>query len=139
MDAETIQPNRPFGVLVIAVFQILAALGSLLLMAIYADMIHLDWLDVPVELDSNLILTSIALAFARSVTVIGLLRLKHWGWLLAMIVTGVLLITDLSAYLNNTPNYLSMLTNIIVVFYLNQRDVRRAFQQQHGERMLPDD
>lgn len=79
------------------------------------------------DLEPSLVLFSLVLAVARPITAFGLWRFKYWGWALAMMLTGVMLTTDLVAYFRGADVYLSMLINIIIIFYLNQRGLRAAF------------
>ena len=58
---------------------------------------------------------------------IGLWRLRAWGWSLALIIAGVILLLDLGWWYVGEPRYVGMFMNMIVVFYLNQRDVRTIF------------
>jgi len=64
------------------------------------------------------------------VTAVGLLRLERWAWVLAMLIVGVHMTFDLLRYfaVGDRP-YAAMLLNVVVVFYLNQREVQRAFGQ----------
>ena len=52
-----------------------------------------------------------------------------WGWTLSIVTAGVILALDLGWWLGGEPRYLSMAVNAIVVFYLNQRDVRVTFDE----------
>lgn len=59
--------------------------------------------------------------------VIGLVRLKRWGWTLTMILTGFSLALSILNYFQGSPNYIVMISDIVIVFYLNQRDVQAPF------------
>jgi hypothetical protein len=72
----------------------------------------------------------IGLLVASLATIVGLLAWKEWAWVLAIISSGVILAIDLGWWYSGEPRYLSMLLNVIAVFYLNQRDLRMAL---HGE------
>lgn len=61
------------------------------------------------------------------VSSIGLLRMRPWAWLMAMIVQGISLIIYLVDYIRGTPNYIGMIFAVFVVFYLNQRDIQLLF------------
>lgn len=58
---------------------------------------------------------------------IGLWRLQRFAWVLIMIQVGLGMLSDLWGYFYGYPSYITMLINVIIVFYLNQRDVQRAF------------
>ena len=55
---------------------------------------------------------------------IGLVARRRWGWLLAMVMTGLFVGSDIAGFFAGNANYLWMALNIITVFYLNQADVR---------------
>jgi uncharacterized membrane protein (DUF2068 family) len=57
----------------------------------------------------------------------GLWRRHEWGWTLSIVTAGTILALNLGWWAGGEPHYLSMLINSIVVFYLNQRDLRVAF------------
>ena len=57
---------------------------------------------------------------------VGVLRLRSWAWLMAMIVQGINLSTELFNYLRSQPVYFNMLVSVIIVLYLNQRDVQAS-------------
>ena len=58
----------------------------------------------------------------------GLLARRQWAWVLAIVSSGVILAVDLGWWWTGEPRYLSMLLNVIAVFYLNQRDVQLALR-----------
>jgi hypothetical protein len=55
---------------------------------------------------------------------VGLVARRRWGWLLAMVMTGLFVGSDIAGFFAGTANYLWMALNIATVFYLNQADVR---------------
>lgn len=63
---------------------------------------------------------------------IGLWRLQRFAWVLIMIQTGLGMASDLWGYFHGYPSYTSMLINIIILFYLNQREVQKAFSGTSG-------
>lgn len=70
---------------------------------------------------------------------LGLLAGKRWGWVGAIIISGVSLAVSIGTWWVNQPTYLAMLINVIAVFYLNQRDVRAAFGEiRAGDRHVDD-
>jgi len=66
----------------------------------------------------------IALAVALGVAGLGLLGRRRWGWLVAMIMTGLFLAADIYAFGEGMANHLWMALSVITVFYLNQAEVR---------------
>ncbi len=57
---------------------------------------------------------------------VGVLRLRSWAWLMAMIVQGINLSSELVNYLRGHPVYFNMLVSVIIVLYLNQRDIQAS-------------
>jgi uncharacterized membrane protein (DUF2068 family) len=60
------------------------------------------------------------------VAALGLWGRRRWGWVIAMVVTGLFLATDIWAFSDGRANHLWMLLNVITVLYLNQREVRES-------------
>ena len=53
---------------------------------------------------------------------------RRWAWLLAMILIGLGMVIDLASYVRGSVLHIPMIINVVMVFYLNQRDVRRVFE-----------
>jgi len=58
---------------------------------------------------------------------IGLWRLQQWAWFLLMIWVGIQMFFDLMDYFYGHEIHASMLISVIIVFYINQREVKKAF------------
>ena len=58
------------------------------------------------------------------VAAVGLLLHRRRAWLLAMVMTGMFVATDIIGFINGVQSDIWMALNIVTVFYLNQRDVR---------------
>jgi hypothetical protein len=132
-SAEAIsRPKRPFGVTMIAVILVISSPTA-----------ALGWLvqDSPFGLDEVYQQTSdvISTLFALSgiVLAVGLWRLKRWAWVGAMIWFGVEMAGSLIAWRQGEPHYALMGLGIISVFYLNQRDVQRAFGTARHREYVP--
>ncbi len=69
----------------------------------------------------------IAIIFIETAIIIGLWRTARWAWVLIMVQVGLGMASDLWGYFHGYPSYTSMLINVIIVFYLNQSEVQRAF------------
>jgi hypothetical protein len=76
---------------------------------------------------SEVDLEALVLTVLGCVIAVGLWRLKRWAWVAVMIWTGAALAGALVLYFRGQPNYPLMIEHIIIVFYLNQRDVQQAF------------
>jgi hypothetical protein len=59
---------------------------------------------------------------------VALLLMRLWAWTLAMLLEGYALALNLWSFFQGHPLYLQMLLGAVIVFYLNTRDVYRAFQ-----------
>ena len=55
---------------------------------------------------------------------------KRWGWVLLMLQLGVSLSMGIWQFIVGPPNYVTMVLNVGVVFYLNQREVQQLFERQ---------
>lgn len=136
------QPERPFGVTVLVLISLISALITLLSV--------LDPARLPVDLPQFLRFYSqvtpsdilnVLLVPVELFLVFGLWYLKRWAWVLYMIRLGLSMMLNLNAHFSGTdPNYLLMALDVLLVFYLNQRDVQQAFGYRTGfqeEEMLP--
>ena len=71
--------------------------------------------------------TYLVLSVTGIVVLIGFLSLRRWSWVLLMAWTGVSLIISLLDYFYSHPNYLVMVSNVIIAFALNITDVQRIY------------
>lgn len=88
------------------------------------EQVDVPWALLPDMLSST---STLVIGVFGLVSSIGLLRLRSWSWLMAMIVQGVSMILNLIDYTRGEANYLAMLFAAVVVFYLNRRDIRQVF------------
>ena len=118
--------KRPFGVTVIVILQILSILS---LVIEYREGAWLLGVLMPQWMAQDEVVLAVALfvVLYQFVVTIGLILLQRWAWLLFMVQLGLTMAVDLRAYFNDTPYYTSMLISVVMVFYLNQRDVQQAF------------
>lgn len=54
-------------------------------------------------------------------------RLKRWAWIMVMLQSGIHMAVDFSYYMRGETPFAQMFINIVIVFYLNQRDVQNIF------------
>ena len=73
---------------------------------------------------------SVILMLVVAVVVVGLWRYRLWAWYGMMLLLAYWMATDAIGYFPGTPEYFSMLLNVVMVFYLNQREVRELFDPQ---------
>ena len=136
-------PKRPFGVYVL-VFILLAGIFSAALeifrlhsglegIWVSADQFLRDrtgFVALASRLISNPLLLTItngAIIAVWALIILGLWFLKRWAWVLLMIFTGIALTYALVRYFSGDADYLGMLVNVAVAFYLNDHSVQRAF------------
>jgi hypothetical protein len=123
------QPERPFGVTVLVVISLIS---SAITLASAIDPAQLP-LSLPQELTFYSQITpsdilNVMLVPVEIFLVFGLWYLKRWAWVLYMIRLGLSMMLNLQAHFAGTdPNYILMVLDVLVVFYLNQRDVQQAF------------
>ena len=76
----------------------------------------------------------------NGVCAVGLWRRQRWAWFLTMLQLGAFMISDLYSYFTNSPpeTYAwSMLLNVFMVFYLNQREVQAIFLTKNERKQRP--
>lgn len=74
------------------------------------------------------------LGLLRGLTAIGLWRYRRWAWVLTMTLLAASMAMDAAAFFRGRPYYFSMLVNVLLVFYLNQREVQQLFVVSTAER-----
>ena len=83
------------------------------------------------HIDLGVVITEEALLFAvillQLMIAIGLWRMQRWAWFAMMVFVGWTMVVDIWRVMYGEADYPGMLLNVIMVFYLNQRDVQRAF------------
>lgn len=122
--------RRPFGLKAIIVLQVLQALFGVSLFVLYTLSIP----ELRAELDQDVIAllrlpvtVYLLLGILRGVTAFGLWRYRRWAWVLTMTLLAFSMAMDISAYVRGRPVYFSMFANVLLVFYLNQREVQKLF------------
>ncbi len=138
METTATKKERPFGVKAIIFLHLLTAVVPLLAFFLLDDQsvseiistsffINLGFLGT----DQQLIEIGLLSAFAllQVVLIVGLWQMRAWAWLLVMITTGLSMTLLIWRYFQGNPDYLAMAINVLVVFYLNQRDVQQAFRR----------
>jgi hypothetical protein len=145
---QTIEPQvlpkhrqRPRSVIILAALQILQGLGllgygiSLVVekgwvlsaAAIAVQYMPFAWFE---GISSGVVL--ICLALFTLLIAIALLRLKSWAWMAAIAIQGLGLLAALIDYIRHRPNFIGMLLGIILVLYLNHREIQEVFRGKRG-------
>lgn len=110
---------------------LLAAFGLLVVVAIAHRTDLLPPLAATLPLPSNRELvestTFLTIGLFALLGGIGVLRLRGWGWLMATVGQGMSLTLALVAYSQGRPSYAQMLADVLLVLYLNQREVSVVF------------
>jgi carbon starvation protein CstA len=72
-------------------------------------------------------LIDIGFTVTLSIVIAGLLTKQRWAWVMTMIIIGISLLIGILEYFQESPRYINMLIGVIIVFYLNERNVRRVY------------
>jgi hypothetical protein len=134
MVSETKQ-SRPLGLYVLLILQLVVAV----LLALYLMGLEevLPFLRMMVRNPLfSLLAPGWLMVGMLLLAVLGMLLQKRWGWVLSMIVTGLGLAFAIWSYFQGTANYLPMLIDVVIVFYLNQRDVQKYFENSRGQESI---
>ncbi|MGL5828494.1 MAG: hypothetical protein ACRC0L_02865 [Angustibacter sp.] len=141
--------KRPIGVIVVllglltlavelVVIAVLAATSRAGRGEVFPVVGHLEaLLQLPVLPRTALVAVSAALAVALLVVGIGFWRWKRWAWVGVMCLAALLLSANLLASAYGGSDYFAMFIAIILVFYINQRDVQRRFGARVQRTELP--
>ena len=138
MTDEPVQlgERRPLGVLVVAAVQFIR--GILLVAQLTGLTIGFEWLRIAAQVPEPppgsvafALSRGLAIALVVSTLVIGygLLAGRRWGWVGAIILSGLSLAFAIGDWWDGHGPYVSMFINVVAVFYLNQRDVRVVYEE----------
>jgi uncharacterized membrane protein (DUF2068 family) len=109
--------RRPAGIIIIGFLQLINGL------LVGANVLLTDTIDPNL---TQMLTTS--LGFLNVIFAIGLWMLWRWAWVATMLGTGFSLALGLLHYWQGDPNYAAMMVNILIVFYLNLREVQHVFE-----------
>ncbi len=71
----------------------------------------------------------IAISLVMFVVVFSFIRQKPWAWLAAITIQGLSLLVGLVEYAIDNPNYVALAFGVVMVFCLNQQEVRDIYNQ----------
>jgi uncharacterized membrane protein (DUF2068 family) len=127
--------QRPFGLKAIVALLLVQAIAGAVVVAAYFFENQNLFVQLGTALNalsaaSALAISQLVLAPLRLAAAIGLWRLRHWAWLLNMILLAYALAFEIVAFFLAQPNHLMMVLGVVTVFYLNQREVQDLFAEQ---------
>lgn len=116
--------GRPFGVTVIATAMIANAVfaGA----RAYLDDQVPGFNDL-ITLDFYFELAGPFVGAVGLIVSLGLWRLQRWAWVATILWAGVNMGQALYGYFWGSPQYIAMALSVVIVLYLNQREVQLAF------------
>ena len=122
--------RRPFGLYAILVLlSVQTVLGVLL-----AAFLGVGMTVAPADIwaimapQSWSLLESLVTMLVTAVLVVGLWRYRLWAWYGMMLLLAYWMASDAVGYFRGTPEYISMALNVVMIFYMNQREVRVLFE-----------
>lgn len=121
--------RRPFGLYMILILMTLQGLIGVFATSLLGMGLLLlpgeTWAGLDLQLSE--LIEPLALLVVVIVVVIGLWRYRAWGWYGMMLLLAYWMATDAIGYFTGNPEFGSMVINVAMVFYLNQREVRDLF------------
>lgn len=127
--------QRPFGVLVVALIQV-GTVAMLLVGALSAWVLPWEGTFTTYLADHGWARAVILLVGAAvMIAVIGMWRLRYWGWALMVALVGVSLVLDLTTWWRAPGEvglalYARLALDVVSAFYLNTRAVQDAFRRE---------
>ncbi len=116
--------KRPFGVTLIAIIQLLNAVALGVSVILDRSILPDDLEDATAFRAAWLVEAGVGVVIAA-----GLWTLRRWAWTATMVWVGLNMAWALHSYFEDDPAYPMMVGSLVQVFYLNQREVQRAFQR----------
>jgi uncharacterized membrane protein (DUF2068 family) len=77
------------------------------------------------------------IAIVCAVLAVGLWQMRDWAWYAAMIASGLSMFFTIWRSLNGGQPYVNMFLVVVIVFYLNQREVKAAFRRVRAAEAKP--
>ncbi len=118
--------KRPFGIYAILLLLALLVLNNGV--DVIRALSSLPPLTFP-EVDALVIqvLNAVIAVFCAALAV-GLWQMRDWAWYAAMIASGLSMFSLIWRHFNGGQPYVTMFLIVVIVFYLNQREVKAAFK-----------
>lgn len=136
--------RRPFGVVALIALNVAVALLALLALAAAVAAVATgnvaslaDDYRLAGPLGPLLLIAELAATLILNLAaVIGLWQLRRWAWTLTILLVGLSMFGNLRGYYFGDPDYLDMALDVMIVFYLNLRETRAAFEPRGQDRRL---
>ena len=146
---KSYRKKRPIAVSIIATAIVVLFLVRLyqVVVPLIQQQVFINGISSPLFVDGSLtplcmaIITSavyLILSALGIIVLVGFLKVRRWSWVVLMAWTGVSLTISLIDYFFRRPNYIVMVSNVIIAFALNQADIQRIFgiRSEEGETSL---
>jgi len=143
---KSYRKKRPIAVSIIATAIVVLFLVRLyqVVVPLIQQQVFINGISSPLFVDGSLtplcmaIITSavyLILSVLGIIVLVGFLKVRRWSWVVLMAWTGVSLTISLIDYFFRRPNYIVMVSNVIIAFALNQADIQRIFgiRSEEGE------
>lgn len=143
---KSYRKKRPIAVSIIAAAIIILFLVRLyqVVVPLIQQQVFINGISSPLFVDGSLtplcmaIITSavyLILSILGIIVLVGFLKVRRWSWVVLMAWTGISLTISLIDYFYRRPNYIVMVSNVIIAFALNQADIQRIFgiRSEEGE------
>jgi uncharacterized membrane protein (DUF2068 family) len=119
--------KRPFGIYAILLLLVLLVLNNGV--DVVRSISGLPPYTLPQMDDLIIQAVNATIAILCAILAVGLWQLRDWAWYAAMIASGLSLFFSIWRSLNGGLPYTHMLIVVMIVFYLNQREVKAAFRR----------
>ena len=124
---EAQRRQRPLGIVLIVTFLVIDAV--LATAERFFDLQTGTRQDLLADAAARTALVVISLVVLRLIAAVGLWLGWRRGWVLTMLLVGISLVVDLVLWWNGQPAYIRMAIDVVLAFYLNQREVREHFER----------
>jgi hypothetical protein len=132
VDRDTmVRRKRTFGVG--AVTLLLLVLAGAIALDAWRGRLELPWA-LPASLPREPLTRALGYVVAALLCLVaaGMWLLRRSAWVATMLLVGALMVVELLRYARGSPRYLLMVLCVLIVFYLNQRDVQGLFRRRTG-------
>ncbi len=84
-----------------------------------------------------ILMLNVAFVIFYAVLAVGLWQMRDWAWYAAMVASGLSMFFLIWRHFNGGQPYAIMFLVVVMVFYLNQREVKAAFRRVHAAEAKP--